>query len=166
MYGIDTSILCKLNTSHPADTTPQKTSTRDISIAVHELLCRKFKGLAEAELTTDAEDFILISPTQLAYFLRMLLKFVDGDAYLRISYERTSECFIIKIKPSHPLNMELSQRATLCSAAISAGFDVDLSSEDILLYTDLLSTHPRVMSIYEKLSVDLELLFETVFFEL
>ena len=166
MHCIDTSILSKLSTSHPADAAPQKTSTRDISIAVHELLCRKFNGLAESELMTDTEDFILISPTQLAYFLRTLLKFVDGSAYLRIFYERTEERFIIKIEPSHPINMELSKRAALCSAAVSAGFDVDLSSGGISLYTDLLGARHRVMSIYEKLSVDLGLLFETVFFEL
>ena len=165
MHSFDTSILNALSSADPQDASRQKVSTRDLSSAISDLLYRKFKGLAESDPPLMTEDFILISATQLAYFMRMLLKFVDGGAYLYIKYRYTDGLFVIDIESPDGIPLELSQKAILCSAASEAGFDFGFHTDRIRLSAELLSSRVRAMAIYERASVDLGMLFESVFFE-
>lgn len=164
MHGPDTSIFQKLSKSQPADQRRRQVSVRELSRAVSELLDHRFKGLAEAELTPMEEEFILISPEQLAYFLRTLLKLIDGSVYLYLGLSCTESDFLIEIDPSDVIKLELPEQASLCSAAHSAGFAIEITNGKISLNTGLESSRSRIKAVYEKPDVDLALLFESVFF--
>ena len=165
MNVFDTSILRKLSSSHLTDNRYNQVSVRELSTAISEFLDHRFKGLAEAELTPIGEEFILISPEQLAYFLRNLLKIIDGRVYLYIKLSHTDSDFLIEIKPSELIEFDLSNQAILCSAANAAGFRIEIAKDGISLSVELESARPRIKAVYKKPKIDLSLLFESVFFE-
>ena len=165
MYISDTSIFQKSSDSHSADQRHIPIPVRELSAAVSSLLEHKFKGLAEAELTPTDEEFILISPEQLAYFLTALLKIIDGRVYLNVRLLCTGMDFVLEVKPSELVELDLSDQAFLCSAAAAAGFDIEITKDAILLRTELERAGSHIQTVYEKPDLDLSLLFESLFSE-
>ena len=142
-----------------------RVSVREMAEAIARLIEQRFAGLAEIELPTDEESFILIAPERLGYLLKSIFKLIDGGAYLHIGCYRNQTDFVLEIVPSLPIDLTLHAQSAICSAARTTGFSATITDEKISLTAEIDNAHSRIKAVYETKKIDLGKIFERLFSE-
>jgi hypothetical protein len=133
--------------------------------AIARIIDQRFVGLAEIELSSVEESFIMIAPERLAYLLKTIFKLVDGNAYLHIDCHSSRSEFILEITPTPSISLNLSEQSAICSAASTAGLCAVITTAKISLIANLDNVRSRIMAVYETQKIDLNLIFERLFSE-
>lgn len=101
--------------------------------AVEEFINDRFLGIARVELSDVSAQSVLICAEYYAYFMKILLTFVYGRAFLTFNISSDKDNLIIEITSDREIPLTSSERASVIKAARNSGMEIYPDSNRITL---------------------------------
>lgn len=160
----DKEKLKELSEKRPADPSLKDFSLIDVVSSLSEFIREHFRGLAEVSYDIQDTRKVKIAPEYLAYFLRLLLKEINGREFVKIKAFVFDGNLNVDIKFDNPVFIRREELAPLLLSAKDAGFYVTASENGFLLKAEVLDT-VAAMFVYANDADTLKSILAKIFFD-
>ena len=135
MKDFDRAPLTRLSKRTAAIPFPEDIYAHNLISSVKEFLHDNFRGLASLEIVSTDSTIIKISTEYLAYTLKLLLKAIDGRAFVDIKANVNHLGLELRFEVDKQISISRKEEALIFSAATNAGFELYPSKDGFILRT-------------------------------
>lgn len=139
----------RLTDAKPIDITRRPILAKDFADSVTDFLNSNFRGLVEVtHEVPNVAFYVSISSDMAAYFLKLMLAYVNGESLLKVNISTPEEDLVVAITAEDALPYDFVDTNTLIRTAKNAGFDVTVTDNSIIMKSHLtLSAALRVYAL-------------------
>lgn len=136
MKDHDRTPLNRISGRTPGIPTLEFIYAHDLAVLLKEFLYDNFRGLAALEIGATDSSAVKISTEYLAYALKLLLKAIDGRAFVDIKASITLSGLELNFEIDTPVSILEKEQLLILSAASNAGFELRASKHGFTLHAD------------------------------
>lgn len=136
MKDYDRTPLTRLSGRMPGIPTPEFLYAHDLLVSLKDFLYDNFRGLAALEIGDTDSAVVKISTEYLAYALKLLLKAINGRAFIDIKASVNMFGLELNFEIDTPVFISEKEQSLILSAASNAGFELSASKYGFTLHAD------------------------------